>query len=144
MAQSRCSDYASLSNARRMMHLRVMNPFAIPLALNWRERGLWAYLTEHGPTSFEDLMRAGDIGKEGLRHLIKSLKKKGIMEIPRIRDGKNRFTSSKYQLTDLGKGLVAPLAVGDKPNLKTLRRDWDDYLETIYPEPEVDGEDDAA
>lgn len=118
-----------------------MKAFAIPLELNWRERGLWAHLDTVGPSSFEDLLAAGDIGKEGLRHLIKSLKKKGVVEIPRIRDDKNRFTSSKYRLTDIGKGLAEPLQLDAYTNITILRAAWDAHVAAAYPQAD---EEDAA
>ncbi|UBV42600.1 hypothetical protein LAJ19_13390 [Deinococcus taeanensis] len=80
--------------------------------LKWDMRGLVALLEDLREATFEELLTHTPQGEHALRHLLKKAKKLGLIQIPVVRDDKQRFQKSKYRLTDFAlKG--APLTAAD-------------------------------
>jgi RIO-like serine/threonine protein kinase len=69
--------------------------------LKWAEQGVLRHIQERGNVSFEELNASAANGPDSLKHILKTLKRYGLIEIPRIRAEGGRFEKSKYRCTAL-------------------------------------------
>jgi len=66
--------------------------------LSWAELGLLAYIEICGAPTVKQLEEAATNGLESVRHLLKKLKRRNLIELTRHVDGNKRFTEGTYSL----------------------------------------------
>ena len=66
--------------------------------LSWAEFGLMAYIEMAGDPSVTELADAATNGQEGLRHLLRKLSKRDLIQLTRHVNGLKRFTKGTYSV----------------------------------------------
>ncbi len=69
--------------------------------LKWAEAGVLNLIHEKGNMTFEELVKSAANGPDSLKHILKTLKRYGLIEIPRLRAEGGRFEKSSYRCTEL-------------------------------------------
>ncbi len=68
--------------------------------LTWAEFGMLAYIELRGDPSVRELEDAANNGVEGMRHLLRQLRKRGVVTLTRHLNARKQFTGGSYSIAE--------------------------------------------
>ncbi len=68
--------------------------------LTWAEFGMLAYIELRGDPSVRELEEAANNGVEGMRHLLRQLRKRGVVTLTRHLNARKQITGGSYSIAE--------------------------------------------